>query len=110
MHTRALAYGLRSANLMAKNLREKDSMMCRSCGNEERASEDSAGYLWRLNFYWRVQQSDNGCYVELEVISLAREESGRLHPSRFLSSFQSFPQDLTQYLISTLEAIFPHKK
>ena len=24
---------------MAKNLREKDKMMCRSCGNEERASE-----------------------------------------------------------------------
>jgi len=24
---------------MAKNLREKDVMMCRSCGNEERASE-----------------------------------------------------------------------
>ncbi len=24
---------------MAKNLREKDLMLCRSCGNEERASE-----------------------------------------------------------------------
>ena len=24
---------------MAKTLREKDSMVCRSCGNEERASE-----------------------------------------------------------------------
>jgi hypothetical protein len=78
--------------------------------DEERAPEDAAGYLWRLNFYWRVQQSDNGCYVELEVISLAREESGGLHPSRFLSSFQNFPQDLTQYLINTLEALFPHHK
>ena len=42
--------------------------------DEERAPEDAAGYLWRLNFYWRVHQADNGVYVELEMISLAREE------------------------------------
>jgi hypothetical protein len=78
--------------------------------DEERPVEDDPGYLWRLNFYWRVQQSDNGCYVELEVISLARQEAGRLHPSRYLASFQTFPHDLTQYLMDTLEAIFPHHK
>lgn len=78
--------------------------------DENRPEEDSAGYLWRLNFYWRVQQADNGCYVELEVITLAREEAGLLHPSRYLASFQSFPHDLTQYLIDTLEQLFPHHK
>src|SRR5580704_17527170 len=56
--------------------------------DQERPAEDAAGYLWRLNFYWRVQQSDNGVYVELEVISLAREEGGRLNPSRYLNGFQ----------------------
>jgi hypothetical protein len=78
--------------------------------DQERAPEDAAGYLWRLNFYWRIQQADNGCYVELEVISLARQEGGRLSPSRYLTGFQSFPQDLTQYLIDTMEVLYPHHK
>ena len=78
--------------------------------DEERAPEDAAGYLWRLNLYWRVQQSDNGAYVELEVISLAREETGRLKPARFLTGFQSFPQELTQYLIDTVDAIFVRRR
>jgi len=30
---------IQPATLMAKKLRERDSMQCRSCGNEERASE-----------------------------------------------------------------------
>jgi len=63
-----------------------------------------------LNLYWRVQQSDNGAYVELEVISLAREETGRLKPARFLTGFQSFPQELTQYLIDTVDAIFVRRR
>jgi hypothetical protein len=78
--------------------------------DEERAPEDAAGYLWRLNLYWRVQQSDNGVYVELETISLARQEGGRINPSRLLVGLQSFPQDLTQYLIDTLDAIFAHHR
>ena len=78
--------------------------------DEERPAEDVAGYLWRLNFYWRVQQADNGCFVELEVITLAREEGGLLHPARFLAGFQDFPRQLTQYLIDTLEALFPHHR
>jgi hypothetical protein len=77
---------------------------------EERAPEDAAGYLWRLNFYWRVQQSDNGAYVELEVISLAREEGGRINPSRVLTGFQSFPKDLTQYMTDTVDGIFFHHR
>jgi len=78
--------------------------------DQERAAEDTAGYLWRLNLYWRVQQSDNGVYVELETISLAREEGGRISPSRYLNGFQNFPQDLTQYLIASLEAMFVRRR
>jgi hypothetical protein len=78
--------------------------------DEERLPEEAAGYLWRLNFYWRVQQADNGCYVELEVIALTPQEAGRLHPSRYLAGFQSFPQGLTQYLISSLETLFVHHR
>jgi hypothetical protein len=63
-----------------------------------------------LNFYLRVQQSDNGVYVELEVISLARESGGRLNASRFLNGFQSYPQDLTEGIIETLQNIFPHRR
>ena len=78
--------------------------------DQERSPEDAAGYLWRLNFYWRVQQSDNGSYVELEVITLAREAGGRISPTRLLTGFQNFPHELTQYLMDTLQAIFPHHR
>jgi hypothetical protein len=74
--------------------------------DEERSPEDSSGYLWRLNFYWRVQQSDNGVYVELEVITLARETGGRVSPGRLLTGFQNFPRDFTQYLMDTVQGIF----
>ena len=75
--------------------------------DEER---DDAAPLWRLNFYWRVQQSDNGCYVELQVITLQPEGAGRLHPSRYLANFQNFGHDLTQYLVTRLEEMFPHHR
>lgn len=78
--------------------------------DQERTAEEAAGYLWRFNFYLRVQQSDNGVYVELEAISLAREAGGRISPSRYLNGFQSFPHDLTEYIIDTLQNIFPHRR
>ena len=31
-----------------------------------------SGYLWRLNGYWRLEQRDNGVYLECEAISLTR--------------------------------------
>lgn len=30
------------------------------------------GYLWRLHGYWRLEQRDNGVYLECEAISLTR--------------------------------------
>ncbi len=75
----------------------------------ERPVEDQSGYLWRLNMYWRLQQADNGVYIELEVISLARE-AGKLTPGRFLNGFQDFPHDLTQGMIDSLRDTFPHHR
>jgi hypothetical protein len=31
-----------------------------------------SGYLWRLNGYWRLEQRDNGVYLECEAVSLTR--------------------------------------
>ncbi len=78
--------------------------------DQERSPEEAAGYLWRLNQYWRIEQADNGVYVELEVISLAREAGGLLNPSRFLNGFQNFPHELTQGMIDRLQEIFPHHR
>ena len=78
--------------------------------DEERPAEEGAGYVWRLNFYWRVQQADNGVYVELELITLARQTSGLINKSNLLTGFQNFPHDLTLYLIDTLDALFPHHR
>jgi hypothetical protein len=78
--------------------------------DQERSPDQAEGYLWRFNFYLRVQQSDNGVWLELEVISLARGPGGRLSASRFLNGFQSYPQDLTESIIDTLQVIFPHHR
>lgn len=77
--------------------------------DEDRPAAEAAGYMWRFNFYWRVQQADNGAYVELEVITLGREPGGKLSPSRYLTGFQTFPHDFTAYLMGTLENLFPRK-
>lgn len=31
-----------------------------------------SGYLWKLNGYWRLEQRDNGVYLECETLSLTR--------------------------------------
>lgn len=33
---------------------------------------NDAGYLWRLNGYWRYQQTDDGVIVEVESVTLSR--------------------------------------
>jgi hypothetical protein len=77
--------------------------------DEEREADDSAGYLWRMNTYLRMEQADNGVYVEIEMITLARQ-TGLLNTSRFLNGFQSFPNELTQGFIAALEYIYPNKR
>jgi hypothetical protein len=78
--------------------------------DDERTPEDEAGYLWRLNLYYRLEQSDNGVYVELEVISLGREAGGKLSAGRFLTGFETFPRELTHGIIDGLHDAFPHHR
>lgn len=75
--------------------------------DEDRPVEDAAGYLWRMNFYFRVEQADTGVYIELETITLAREPGGKFSPSRYMTGYQNFPHDFTAYLIDVLQVIFP---
>jgi hypothetical protein len=41
---------------------------------EERAlpPDDSHGFLWRLNSYWRFYQADGGVYIQCNALSLSR--------------------------------------
>ena len=78
----------------------------KSTYDQERTVEDSAGYLWRLNFYYRLHQTDDGVYAELELISLSRPGGG-LHPGRFLSGFEAFPRELVEAFLGGLRDAFP---
>jgi hypothetical protein len=78
--------------------------------DQERAEEDAAGYLWRLNIYLRMEEADNGVYVEIEMITLARQSGGILDKSRYLNGFQSFPKELVQGYIAALEYIYPRRR
>ncbi len=75
--------------------------------DEERSPEETEGYLWRLNLYYRVQQRENGVYIEFEVVSLARSFEGKLNRSRILTGFQDFPHEFAQDMLSALERVFP---
>jgi hypothetical protein len=44
----------------------------RSLTEEEPPSHDS-GFLWRLNSYWRFEETDSGVYAECRAISLSRD-------------------------------------
>ena len=79
--------------------------------DKERPADDEEGYLSRLNLYWRLEQADNGVYVEVELISLGREAGGALNPTHVLrASFETYPKALTQEIIEALLVIFPHRR
>jgi hypothetical protein len=43
-----------------------------SSSEKEKTSADDSGFLWRLNSYWRFEETDEGVIVECESISLSR--------------------------------------
>jgi hypothetical protein len=49
-------------------------------------------------------------YVEIEMITLARQTGGIINASRFLNGFQSFPKELVQGFIAALEYIYPRRR
>jgi hypothetical protein len=50
-----------------------------SAEHEKTAGNDS-GYLWRLNAYWRYEQSNGGVLIECESVSLSRSIPTLLRP------------------------------
>ncbi len=76
--------------------------------DQELAPEDEYGYLWRLNQYWRFEQTEGGVYAELELISLSRPMGGLISPGKYLSGYQTFPQELATGLMDGLRVGFPH--
>jgi len=75
--------------------------------DQERPASDAYGYLWRLNQYWRIEQTGDGVYVELESITLTRPAGG-LNPARFLNGFvQDFPKEFVEGLLEGLRQAFP---
>jgi len=56
----------------------------------EKAPGQDHGFLWRLDSYWRFDQSDEGVYAECEAISLSREVPGFVQ-SVFNRFIQRFP-------------------
>jgi hypothetical protein len=46
---------------------------------------DDAGYLWRLNAYWRFTERDGGVVVECETVGLSRSLGWGLGLLNFLT-------------------------
>jgi putative flippase GtrA len=46
----------------------------------EKAPGDDNGFLWRLNAYWRYEQTDGGVLIECESVSLSRSIPMVLRP------------------------------
>jgi hypothetical protein len=36
------------------------------------SSSEEHGFLWRLNTYWTYEERDDGLYMQIETVSLAR--------------------------------------
>lgn len=82
----------------------------KEAADQERPAAEANGYLWRLNQYWRIQQSNDGVYVEVESITLTRAAGG-LNPARFLNRFvQDFPKEYVEGVIEGLRQAFPRPK
>ncbi len=67
---------------------------------EEQPAESEYGFLWRLTWYWRLEQADGGVYAELEVVSLSKDE-GLLGRGRLMNGFvdrfsKEFTEDMTE--------------
>ena len=75
--------------------------------DQERPAADAYGYLWRHNVYWKIEQTGDGVFVEVQSLTLSRPAGG-LSPGRFLNSFvQNFPREFVDGLLDSLRQAFP---
>jgi putative flippase GtrA len=51
-----------------------------TAGEREKTPEEDSGYLWRLNAYWRYEQTPGGVLIECESVSLSRNIPALLRP------------------------------
>ena len=51
-----------------------------TAAEREKAAGTDSGYLWRLNAYWRYEQSNDGVLIECESVSLSRSIPTLLRP------------------------------
>jgi putative flippase GtrA len=51
-----------------------------TASEHEKAAGMDSGYLWRLNAYWRYEQSNGGVLIECESVSLSRSIPTLLRP------------------------------
>lgn len=76
----------------------------------EKPPGHDAGFLWRINSYWRFVQQNGGVYVECESISLTRDIPTGLGwlVGPFVTSIPE--QSLTQMLAATRKAVLAARK
>lgn len=76
----------------------------------EKPPGHDAGFLWRINSYWRFVQQNGGVYVECESISLTRDIPTGLGwlVGPFVTSIPE--QSLTQMLAATRKAVLAVRK
>ena len=51
-----------------------------SAAEREKPAGEDSGYLWRLNAYWRFEQTPDGVLIECESVSLSRSIPALLRP------------------------------
>ena len=77
---------------------------------DHRMSSEEFFRFCMANADWRIEQTVDGVYVELETLTLSRPAGG-LTPARFLNGFvQAFPREFTEGLIEGLRQGFPRPR
>lgn len=99
--------GDRRAFIRSRSIRITEVRNAGQPGETQMPVGEDSGFLWRLNAYWRLDETDRGLYVELSTVSLSRDIPTGL--AWLLGPFiQEVPQESLQAtLAATRQAIQP---
>jgi hypothetical protein len=64
-----------------------------------RAEREDDGFLWRLNFYWRFEETPEGLRIECEAVSLTRDVPVGLG-WLIVPIIQTLPRDSLEFTLS----------